>query len=65
MRIARCNFGGYISDLLEVPILWDQSYLSLLVAICYAHVNPIFSRCWFTLASNSTTWLTICGSGVS
>ena len=59
------NFCCLVAEKLNIPILWDYPDFGLLEARVHVHEKPILSRCPFTLASNSTKRLTICGSGVS
>ena len=49
----------------DCPVLRNHSHLRLFVSRTQFHTNPIFARCWFTLASSSATRLAICGMGVS
>ena len=51
--------------MINFPISRDYTYLGLLIPRLQFHTNPIFARCWFTLASSSATRLAICGIGVS
>lgn len=56
---------GYLTNRLNIPTLWDNANFSLLESLSHFHENPIFSRCWFTLDSNSSTCAVSCGMGVS
>lgn len=62
---ATSNFRRLVAKTSSIPMLRDYPHLGLLVAGLHFHAKPIVLRWRFTVASNSATRLTICGSGVS
>src|ERR1035437_10188314 len=64
-RYTAANFHCLIAKMGQLPVLWDDPDLSLLVTRFQFHVAPIFLRCAFTRAARDSTSLVSFGRGVA